>query len=105
MKVDKNKIIDYLCKQDKEKSDMLYGLIKDEELNVKPVVKRLPPLQQVKYRTDREIIAAGGHICANCRYKDLITGKCKSKRFKDENEAVIECIAENYKYWEEIDEA
>lgn len=105
MKVDKNKIIDYLCKHDKEKSDILYGLIRDEEPIEKSNCKRLPPLQHIKYRTDREIIAAGGHICTNCRYKDQVSGACTSRKFKDENEAVMECITENYKYWEGIDEA
>lgn len=101
-------ILNHLKKQKIETDNFLWDSLGQELLEKKPAKEKnksvLEPLRQIRYRTDREIIAAGGHICANCRYKNHTTGECTSRKFKDENDAVIECIAENYKYWESIDE-
>lgn len=56
---------------------------------------------KIRFRTDRERLEAGDHICLNCRYWK---NKCISKMFKgDENLWIMECIAEHYKYWEPKD--
>lgn len=89
-------IINHLKKQKAETDSLLWdniGQIKQE----RQVLKDEP---KVRYRTDRERLEAGDHICLNCRY--WIDSKCTSKKFKEnENLWTMECIAEHYKYWEE----
>lgn len=81
--------------------ELLYDeLIGGEEYLMRDIEERKKAELKVRYRSDRERLAAGDHICLNCRY--WVDSKCTSKKFKEnENIWTMECIAEHYKYWEE----
>lgn len=99
--VEKNALIDFLKDQTKDKDEVLYDLLKNEEPEYP---KRLEPIKEIQYKSDRELHPEkydNEKCCRNCRYyKNL---KCTSKIFGDNvMKAIEECMEKSYKYWEGI---
>ena len=95
---DYNNLVKFLKLQSQEKDEILYGLLEKPE-EVQKTKQTQDEESTVRYRTDRERLKNGDHICLNCRY--WVNNKCTSKKFREnENLWVMECIAEGYAYWE-----
>lgn len=60
-----------------------------------------PTREEVRkpYKSDNEIIRDKDHYCVSCKYKNTCGG-CGNKKFKNWQEAYMECISQDHKYWE-----
>ena len=103
-KIERNALIEFLKDQSKDKDEILYDLLKDDELK-EEYPKKLPPVRKVVYKSDRELHPekyANEKSCNNCRYYKNM--KCSSKLFGGEVLKAIEgCMEKDYKYWEPKD--